>query len=41
MIGLGNSLTSWVQKVKSHIEKYWNEWFVNWEAEATDWDKAQ
>ncbi len=41
MIGLGNSLTSWVQKVKSHIEKYWNEYNALWEAEATNWDQAQ
>tara|TARA_X000000368_G_C22832590_1_gene624005 strand:- start:639 stop:764 length:126 start_codon:yes stop_codon:yes gene_type:complete len=41
MIGLGNNLNTWIQKVKSHIEKYWNEYNSLWEAEATDWDKAQ
>jgi|TARA_Y100000114_G_scaffold89504_1_gene83041 hypothetical protein len=41
MIGLFNSLANVSKKVKSHIEKYWNEWFVNWESESTNWDNAQ
>jgi hypothetical protein len=41
MIGLGNSLVTFANKVKSHIEKYWNEYNSLWQDEATDWDKAQ
>ena len=41
MIGLLNTLATVSQRLKSHVEKYWNEWFVNWESENTDWDKAQ
>ena len=41
MIGLFNSLANVSKKVKSDIEQYWNEWFVNWESENTKWDNAQ
>ncbi|QDP48855.1 MAG: hypothetical protein Unbinned1643contig1000_45 [Prokaryotic dsDNA virus sp.] len=41
MIGLFNTISTAAVKLKSHIEKYWNEYNSLWEAEATDWDQAQ
>lgn len=41
MIGLLNTLATVSQKLKSHVEKYWNEWSHKWDHENTDWDKAQ
>ena len=41
MIGLYNSLSNAAKKVKSHVEKYWNQWSHKWDHENTVWDQAQ